>query len=536
MKNGIIGGVFTAMVAVAGYGAYNIYSALEKPGPPGADSPRALSSPVSSEPPTAQEVDSAATAFLAAWQHGDTQKAADLTDSPTLAVDSLNEYKDAHVTPSSIKVADTTGAEVAFHVDASITYQGVTKPWRYDSSLTAVRGDNNQVVVGWTPAVLVPALGEDGHLTTGQAKATELEIDDVHGKPMDLSAYPSLADITGQLRSRYADKLHGTPGIETYVSHDDGGYTTLVVLRKGSNAKLATTLDPDAQQAAEKAVGAQPNSGVSVVDADTGGIMAVAFNPPSGDNLALQSLQAPGSTFKVVTATALLDAGDTPQTPSQCVDGYAAKGGRPYHNVTKDNRQATLEWDFANSCNTGFIRLSTQIGPSTLQQTGRTYYGLGATWYTGVTTSDGNIPVGQGDELTSDMIGQGKVLMTPLNMASVSATVVNGRFHQPTLLRDTGLIDKRAAIAASPLPGRVRQDLMAMMHTTVTSGTAYAAMHTFGGTVGAKTGSAENGTGAPNGWFTAYHGHVAAAAMVLNGGEGGDTAGPIVAAVLAAAS
>ncbi|MEU1784890.1 hypothetical protein [Streptomyces sparsogenes] len=52
---------------------------------------------------------------------------------------------------------------------------------------------------------------------------------------------------------------------------------------------------------------------------------------------------------------------------------------------------------------------------------------------------------------------------------------------------------------------------------------------------GAKTGSAEvDGQATPNGWFTAYRGGVAAAGLVLQGGHGGDSAGPIVAAVLKA--
>jgi cell division protein FtsI/penicillin-binding protein 2 len=134
------------------------------------------------------------------------------------------------------------------------------------------------------------------------------------------------------------------------------------------------------------------------------------------------------------------------------------------------------------------------------------------------------------------MIGQGQVLMTTLNMASVSATVVNGHFEQPTILKDSSVIDKRTHIDTTPLPPGVRGNLMQMMNQTVTNGTAYAAMHDFGGTVGAKTGSAEAATGAANGWFTAYHGHVAAAAMVVQGGEGVDSAGPIVASVLRAAS
>jgi cell division protein FtsI/penicillin-binding protein 2 len=76
--------------------------------------------------------------------------------------------------------------------------------------------------------------------------------------------------------------------------------------------------------------------------------------------------------------------------------------------------------------------------------------------------------------------------------------------------------------------------LQDMMRGTVLHGTARAAMGGIPGVVGAKTGSAEAGTVQPNGWFTAYRDHVSAAALVVRGGHGGDSAGPLVAAVLRA--
>jgi hypothetical protein len=540
-KTGIVASVFTVMLVVAGYGAYNIWSALGKDDGAGANSPSAMNSPISSAPPSAKEIHSAATAFLAAWASGDDTKASALTDSPQTAGAALASYRsDGHVT--SLKITPTTesGDQVSYDVAATVSAQGITKPWSYTATLTAVRSYGNKVVVKWQPSVLHPDLGPGESIVTGVASLPDVDIVDRNGHVMDLSAYPSLGDIADQLRSRYGAALkgQGTPPVETYIAGDDGTPDkALVTLRKGVSAHLRTTLDPAAQAAAEKAVTAHPNSGVTALDTRTGGILAVAFNPSGSQNLALQSLEAPGSTFKVVTATALLNTGKvTPSTHSQCVDGYAAKGGKPYHNVTPDNRNADFAWDFANSCNTGFIRLSDDLTPSSLTSTGRTYYGLGATWYTGVSTSDGSIPGGTGDEKTSEMIGQGQVVMTTLNMASVSATVVDGRFHQPTILQDTRLIKNRADIGTSPLPAGVQYDLKLMMHKTVTSGTAYAAMHTLSGTVGAKTGSAEHGTGTTNGWFTGYRNHVAAAAMVLNGGEGVDSAGPIVASVLASTS
>ena len=75
--------------------------------------------------------------------------------------------------------------------------------------------------------------------------------------------------------------------------------------------------------------------------------------------------------------------------------------------------------------------------------------------------------------------------------------------------------------------------LRELMNYTAAYGTAAEAMSGLGPDYGAKTGSAEvDGQSKPNGWFTAYRGDLAAAGVVQAGGHGGDTAGPIVAALL----
>lgn len=543
IKIGIIGAVFAGMLGVAGYGAYNIYSSLDGAGGGGSGgsggSAQSVATPVNTAPPSLKEVTDTAEDFLTAWSSGDTAGAAKLTDSPRTATAALAGYKDqAHVTKVDITPGTPADTRVPFTVRATVTYKDITQPWSYASSLKVVRGSDGKPAVQWAPSVLHPDLQAGDTLITGPAKSPDVDVIDRDGKVMDPAKYPSLTQIFAYLRGHYAAGLHaGTPGVETYIENADDEQTkTLDVLRKGVNAKLRTTLDAGIQAAAEKAVKTEASSGVTALDTLTGGILAVAFNPATGQNLALQANEAPGSTFKIVTATALLNKGLTPQTHSQCVSGYARPMGKPYTNVTRDNLDATLEWDFAQSCNTGFIRLADNIGPTTLADTAGRYYGLGSTWYVGTPTSDGQIPGGTGDELTSEMIGQGQVLMTTLNMASVSATVRNGQFHQPSILQDSSVIEKRTAISTSPLPPGVQSGLQQMMRATVTGGTAYATMHTFGGVVGAKTGSAEENQGQPNGWFTAYHDHVAAAALVMSGGHGGDSAGPIVASVLRAGS
>jgi cell division protein FtsI/penicillin-binding protein 2 len=132
----------------------------------------------------------------------------------------------------------------------------------------------------------------------------------------------------------------------------------------------------------------------------------------------------------------------------------------------------------------------------------------------------------------ASLIGQGGVRMNPLNMASVASTVDTGTFHQPYLVAPT--VDNRTLAKASrTMSSTTQAELKEVMKYTADYGTAAKAMAGLGPDYGAKTGSAEvDGQKKPNGWFTAYKGDLVAAGVVQAGGHGGDTAGPIVAALL----
>ena len=136
-------------------------------------------------------------------------------------------------------------------------------------------------------------------------------------------------------------------------------------------------------------------------------------------------------------------------------------------------------------------------------------------------------------ETAASYIGQGKVQMSPLDLASVSATVINGGFRQPVIVPQD--LDGRELATAKPLPGSMAAQLQQMMHAATTNGTAVKAMAGVPGPKGAKTGSAEvDQQGKSNSWFTGYGNGLAAAALVQSGGHGGDAAGPVVARVLRA--
>ncbi|MDJ0341385.1 penicillin-binding transpeptidase domain-containing protein [Streptomyces sp. H10-C2] len=533
-KLGIVGGVFAGILGIAGYGVYNVLDGLNSD-TASASSP--AGSAKNTSPPGAKEITDTAADFLAAWSSGDTAKAAGLTDSVQTATGALTAYKDkAHVSAVKFTPGTAVGTKVPFNAAATLTFEGKTSPWTYDSTLTVIRGTSGKPVVQWKAAVLHPKLTNGATLETGPAKKPSLDFTDRNDKVLDPVKYPSLGRFFTQLRDKYATKAAGgTPGIETWIAGADGSVTeTLHVITKGAGSKFPTTLDADIQAAAEKAVLQRSGSAVTALDSRTGGILAVANNPATGQNLAFGAQIAPGSTFKVLTAAALLQKGIKPGDPVPCAQQYAAPHGKPYTNVEKSsNPQADFRWDFANSCNTGFVRLSGKIGPDTLNSVADNSFGIGPTWNCGVQCVEGKVPVGSGDDMTAEMIGQGQLQMNPLIVASIAATASTGSFHQPRMV-PLDVIGAPVAKAGG-LSSSVTNDLRSMMHTTAVSGTAAEAMSGLNGSgCGAKTGSAEAGATQPNGWFLGYCDNVAVASVVLNGGHGGDSAGPIVAAVLKA--
>jgi cell division protein FtsI/penicillin-binding protein 2 len=189
------------------------------------------------------------------------------------------------------------------------------------------------------------------------------------------------------------------------------------------------------------------------------------------------------------------------------------------------------------SCNTAFIKLIDEkpLTDASLMNEAQDRFGLGRNnWSTGITSFDGSVPASSGPDRAANAIGQGKVQMSPLNMASVTATAITGAFRQPYLVSQK--LDDRKFATAKGLPANTSSQLKQMMRLTATQGTATQAMSGLGGDIGAKTGSAEvDGQAKSNSWFTGFRNDVAAAAMTQEGGHGGDAAGPIVAAVLRSA-
>jgi hypothetical protein len=531
----VIGSVFAVMVGGAGYGAYNVVTAISGDGGTGGGGP----AEVKTGPPSGAEVKEASRAFFAAWEKGDAAKAAAYTNYASSAEGLLAGYRDdAHLTDVRITPGAASGARVPFSVKATVSYDGKSKPLAYDSELTVVRGETTgKALVDWKPSVVHPELKDGDTLVTGESASPAIEAVDRNNVVLTKEKYPSLGPILDALRQKYGDRAGGTPGIELAIRHGaegTGGDTTLVTLAKGRAGKVRTTLSASAQAAAEKAVTRFAESSVVAVKPSTGEVLAVANHRADGFNAAFLGKLAPGSTMKIISAATLIDNGiTTANGPAPCTPD-ATWQSQTFHNLKgmQPNEKATLSESFARSCNTAFVKYADEVKVDSLTNEAEQRFGLGQNnWKTGIESFDGSVPASGGPDTAANMIGQGQVQMSPLNMASVTATAMTGVFRQPVIVPRS--LDDRELATAKGLPAGTVAQLRAMMNRTAVSGTAAQAMAGLGPDFGAKTGSAEvDGQAKSNSWFTGYRNDMAAAAMTQEGGHGGQAAGPIVAAVL----
>ncbi|MDT0464405.1 penicillin-binding transpeptidase domain-containing protein [Streptomyces gibsoniae] len=540
----VIGGLIAAVGVVGAVGGYSLLS-----GGAAADDGKASAAhhkPVKTGPLSASEVRTAATAFLTAWQHGDVAKAAAATDDSAGAAPVLTGYgKDAHITGVTLTPGTASGASVPFSVKATVSYQGKSKPLAYETKLTVVRRtEDGAPRVRWQPSVVHPDLAEGDRLVTGEAGTPPIRALDRDGGELTEAKYPSLGTVLDGLREKYGKQAGGKAGIELRIVRKAAAKgtqktpdKTLLTVSEGTPGTVRTTLNPALEALAEQQVAHKNQASVVVMRPSTGEVLAVA-NSGHGFNVAFQGSLAPGSTMKIVTSTLLFEKGlAKPDKPHPCPK-YVTYGGWKFQNDDKfEIKNGTFKASFAASCNTAFISQATKLKDDDLTQVAQQIYGLGMNhWAIGVPTFDGAVPVQSQAQMAASLIGQGGVRMNPLNMASVISTAKTGVFHQPYLVSPS--VDHRTtAKATRTMSASTQAQLKEVLQYTAAAGTAAKAMAGLGPDYGAKTGSAEvDGQKKPNGWFTAWKGDLAAAGVVQAGGHGGDTAGPIVAALLRAGS
>jgi cell division protein FtsI/penicillin-binding protein 2 len=340
----------------------------------------------------------------------------------------------------------------------------------------------------------------------------------------------AVGDQVGQsgLQAEFERQLAGTPRRSVVIRKDGVPIDTLHEVPGERGAPLETTLDADVQRAAEDALDDdERRAAVVAVDPSTGDLLAVA-NRPVEDSFdrALEGRFPPGSTFKVVTTAALLGGGHvTPETTVDCPQ-TAVIGGREFRNFESSALGGVPFAEiFAESCNTGFVSLAERLGPGDLTRTGRDF-GIGEEPRLPVPAFGGEVPPTR--DLASRAaatIGQDRILVSPLALAGMVATVAEGRWRAPRLVADDPRREGR------PLPAEQLAQLRALTRQVVTSGTG-TALADVSGDVHSKSGTAEYGTGDPpptHAWFVAYRDDVAVSVLVEGGRSGGEVAAPIAA-------
>jgi hypothetical protein len=296
---------------------------------------------------------------------------------------------------------------------------------------------------------------------------------------------------------------------------------------------LTLSLDLDWQQKAEGVMQQFTGpSAVAVIRPSTGAILAVANSPGSaGQPDATFGQYAPGSTFKIATSLALIRKGFTADTimnctPTATVEGQKFKnfGGYPSSKLGR----IPLKDAVAQSCNTAFINQFETISGPELQAAAASL-GVGTDYDAGFPVNYGIVPkAASSAQKAQEFIGQGGVLVSPVTMAGLSASVGAGHTVIPYLVEETKPVSTAAEL--TPAEAATLQQLMAY---TVQTGSGRGLE---GLALGAKTGTAEYGTGTPlptYAWMMCYTANdIAIAVWFKDGVSGSFSAGPIIKALL----
>jgi penicillin-binding protein A len=326
---------------------------------------------------------------------------------------------------------------------------------------------------------------------------------------------------------------------------------------------LRTTLSTKSQQVAtDELAKHQQRGAVVAMELDSGAVKVMAAKPsfdPAGKdcganfNFATQAQLAPGSTMKVVTATAALDSGK--YEPGSQVSGENGKviSGAPLNNFgDEDFGNIDLTTALTNSVNTVWAEVAEKVGKKTMADYMEAFgfYEDPPMDYPDRQMVPSGVNKGRKrlTRPTSDLvdigrvgIGQGDLEVTPLQMASVAQTIGNGGVRmEPRLVAK--VLDTDGRTVDEPLPEEAErvmsedsaQQLTDMMKNVVKEGTGTAAALE-GVDVAGKTGTAEvNLQGLNNPWFIGFTDRFAVAVVLerVQGATGGTVAAPIAAKVL----
>jgi penicillin-binding protein A len=314
--------------------------------------------------------------------------------------------------------------------------------------------------------------------TVGPIPAAHLQTLEAEGVPSD-----AIVGVSG-LELALDSSLRGSPGGKLLGVNAQTGEATRVLASTAPKAASAvhTTISPSIQRAAVTALGGQLG-GIVALSPSTGQILAVA-------GIGLDDLQPPGSTFKMITLSGILQAGIAGPHSVFPYATYATLDGVKLSNANGEECGGSLELAFAVSCNSVFAPLGVKLGAARLVAMAERY---GFNHPPGVPGAvESTLPPAtqiQGElDIGSTAIGQGQVQASALEMATVAATIADGgRRPQPTFDPAT-----RSAIAAgTPVSSAaVAHTVRRLMIGVVRSGTGTSAAIP-GVVVAGKTGTAE---------------------------------------------
>ncbi|GHE87296.1 penicillin-binding protein [Amycolatopsis deserti] len=471
-----------------------------------------------------------ASEFLRAFAEGNADAAAALTDDPRAASVLLADARRG-LAPVSVSARlgqvtpGATRATAAFQVGWTIAAGQV---WSYDNTLDLVAADGRWLV-HWSPAVVHPKLRAGQQLAV-RTRAGKVAVADRNGRPVltwqaagTRAAEPGAAPLLPALQRTVAERSQGGWSV---VSTDLEGVVQETLFGQGDVEvpPLTTTLSLPAQAAAQRAVDSAASPAMLVaIQPSTGDLLAVAQNAAAGtEPKALNGLYAPGSTFKIATAAALLESGTaTADTVADC-PATARIGQRTIPNDDEFSfPPLPLHSAFAHSCNTTFAQLASTLPADALAEAA-SGFGLNADFtIPGITTEAGKVVPGtSGAEQVESAIGQGTVQASPFGLALMAATVARGDEVTPRLWQELETVVNTGYRAPSR---EVIAALRTMMREVVTGGTATGLRGN--GAVYGKTGTAQFGDGSrSNGWFAGYRDDVAFAVLLL----GSDSSKPAV--------
>ncbi len=352
----------------------------------------------------------------------------------------------------------------------------------------------------------------------------------------------TLAQVTG-----YASFRFGAAGIEagyaeSLIGQDPGDplsqWRARYLREHAPPGSVVLSIDPKLQRAAVEALGNRRGA-IVALDPRSGRVLASVSWPQT------QGLYPPGSTFKIITGAAALESGFDPNAKVRVDDPWQADKSWGTYFVRSSSRahgDYTMADGYRLSENIYFAKVGLQIGGAKLAEYAQRF-GIGSPTRCDIVSAKGQLSrTGQLDRPTlvaDTAYGQGELLVSPLQMALVAATIGMGGVmptpHYATEVRDA---EGHAIRVIAPGPsGQVINPETARALTTMLVGAvsgpgAFAfAAKVPGVNVAGKTGSAENPSGAPHGWFVGFAPAeaptIAVAILLENSPKGGEDAAPL---------